>query len=131
LIGGSRFAWSPNVSVTPVGGQIWLVLQRRPYVIECVATGAHIRIGPARFLILKKLDAKSWQLENTATGEWCRFAEQDLLDRFARHELMFDCNIGDGQPGGNATYHLDRSLSGYPLELVAVGQMPRAVSQGN
>lgn len=81
--------------------------------------GAHVKIGPARFLILKKLDASSWQLENTATGEWCRFTEADLLDRFARHELMFDCNIEDGQAGnGNAISQLDCSLSGYPPKLV-------------
>ena len=91
--------------------------------LNALRRGAHVRIGPARFLILKKLDANSWQLENTATGEWCRFTEEDLLDRFARHELMFDCNIEDGQAShGNATSQLDRSLSVYPPELVRVAQ---------
>ena len=78
-------------------------------------------MGPARFRILKKLNGISWQLENTATGEWCKFAEEDLLDRFARHELMFDGSIENRQADNGAS-HLDRSLSGYPPELVAVVQ---------
>jgi len=45
--------------------------------LNALRRGARVRIGPARFLILKKLDANSWQLENTATGEWCRFSEED------------------------------------------------------
>jgi putative transposase len=91
--------------------------------LNALRRGAHVRIGPTRFLILKKLDATSWQLENTATGEWCRFSEEDLLDRFARHELVFDGNIGDAQAGnGSATPQLDRSLSDYPPELVRAVQ---------
>jgi hypothetical protein len=43
------------------------------------------------------LDRTSWQLENTATGEWCRFAEQDLPDRFASHGLVFECPIQNGE----------------------------------
>jgi len=72
-------------------------------------------------LILKKLDATSWQLENTATGEWCRFAEEDLLDRFTRHELMFDGGIENRQADKGAP-HLNRSLLGYPPELIAAVQ---------
>ena len=91
--------------------------------LNALRRGAHVRIGPARFLILKKLDGNNWQLENAATGEWCRFTEEVLLDRFVRHELMFDCNIEDGQAGnGNATSQLDRSLSVYPPELILVVQ---------
>ena len=87
--------------------------------LNMLRRGAYVRIGPARFLILKKLDGISWQLENTATGEWCKFAEEDLLDRFARHELMFDDSIDQADNGAS---HLDRSLSGYRPELVAVVQ---------
>jgi putative transposase len=91
--------------------------------LNALRRGAHVTIGPARFLILKKLDANSWQLENTATGEWGRFTEENLLDRFARHELTFDCNIEDGQAShGDATSQLDRSLSVYPPELVRIVQ---------
>lgn len=89
--------------------------------LNMLRRGAHVRMGPARFLILKKLDGTSWQLENTATGEWCRFAEEDLLDRFARHELMFDGSI-ESRQSDNGTSHLDRSLSGCPPELIAVVQ---------
>ncbi len=89
--------------------------------LNMLRRGAHVRIGSARFLILKKLDGTSWQLENTATGEWCRFAEEDLLDRFARHELVFDGGTENRQVG-NGTSHLDGSLSGYPPELLAVVQ---------
>jgi hypothetical protein len=89
--------------------------------LNMLRRGAHVRIGPARYLILKKLDGTSWQLENTATGEWCRFAEEDLLDRFTRHELMFDGSIENRQ-ADKGTPHLDRSLLGYPPELIAVVQ---------
>ncbi|HYM74864.1 MAG TPA: Mu transposase C-terminal domain-containing protein [Candidatus Dormibacteraeota bacterium] len=90
-------------------------------LLNALRRGAHVKIGAARFLILKKLDVSIWQLENTATGEWCRFTEEDLLDRFARHELTFDCNVADGR-ADSGTSKLDRSLSAYPQELVAVVQ---------
>ena len=89
--------------------------------LNMLRRGAHVRIGPARYLILKKLDATSWQLENTATGEWCRFAEEDLLDRFTRHELMFDGGIENRQ-ADKGTPHLNRSLLGYPPELITAVQ---------
>lgn len=89
--------------------------------LNMLRRGAHVRMGPARFLILKKLDGTSWQLENTATGEWRRFPEEDLLDRFVRHELVFDGGIENRQ-AGNGTSHLDRSLSGYPPELITAVQ---------
>lgn len=89
--------------------------------LNMLRRGAHVRIGPASYLILKKLDATSWQLENTATGEWCRFAEEDLLDRFTRHELMFDGGIENRQADKGGP-HLNRSLLGYPPELIAAVQ---------
>ena len=51
--------------------------------------GQHIKIETASYLILQKLSNRRWQLQNTATGEWCAFAEDDLLDRFVRNELSF------------------------------------------
>jgi putative transposase len=85
--------------------------------------GAHVTIGPGRFLILKKIEANCWQLENTTTGEWCKFTEEDLLDRFARHELQFDRN-SEGNPAGNVNdaCALRRNLFDYPPELVAIVQ---------
>ena len=66
--------------------------------LNMLRRGAHVRMGPARFLILKRLDGTIWQLENTVTGEWSRFAEEDLLDRFARHELMFEAALRAANP---------------------------------
>ena len=51
--------------------------------------GQHIKIETTSYLILQKLSNRRWQLQNTATGEWCAFAEDDLLDRFVRNELSF------------------------------------------
>ena len=51
--------------------------------------GQHIKIETTSYLILQKLSNRRWQLQNTATGEWCAFAEDDLLDRFVRNELCF------------------------------------------
>jgi putative transposase len=91
--------------------------------LNTLRRGARVRIGPARFVILSKLDANTWQLENAATGEWCRFTEEDLLDRFARHDLVFDCNIEGGQVGnGNASSRVDTTLSGCPPERIAIVQ---------
>jgi putative transposase len=83
--------------------------------------GVHVRIGPATFVILKKLDGASWQLENTATGEWSRFTEEDLLDRFARHELIFE-RPTENRGTATDTAYVDRGLSGCPVELVAAAQ---------
>jgi len=49
--------------------------------------GQLVKIGATSFLVLQKLPNCRWQLQNTATGEWCAFAEDELLDSFARNEL--------------------------------------------
>ena len=54
--------------------------------LNALRQGSHIKIGPARFLILQKLSDNNWQLQNTATGEWCKLSEDELLDRFTRNE---------------------------------------------
>ena len=90
------------------------------------------RSGRRGFVILQKLSDNSWQLQNTATGEWCKFTEDDLLDRFTRNELVFDRSVGD-QPSGDhrSSAQLDHALSAYPLELVAIAQNRVAVSEGD
>jgi putative transposase len=57
--------------------------------LNTLRKGQRIKIGAAKFLVLQKLPDCRWQLQNTATGEWCAFAEDDLLDRFVRNELSF------------------------------------------
>ena len=57
--------------------------------LNALRKGQHVKIGAAKFLVLQKLPNCRWQLLNTVTGEWCAFAEDDLLDRFARNELSF------------------------------------------
>ena len=89
--------------------------------LNALRQGSHVKIGPARFLILQKLSENSWQLQNPATGEWCKFTEDELLDRFTHNELAFDRNTEDS---GNhhSSAQLNRALSTYPLELVAIAQ---------
>ena len=67
-----------------------------------------------------------WQLalRNNESGEWCTFAEEDLLERFTRNELTFDPCADDLyiSPTLRARANLDRALASYPAELVALAQ---------
>lgn len=89
--------------------------------LHALRTGQHVRIGPSEFVISQRLAGGHWQLQNTATGEWCRFGEDELLDRFARNELSFVLGGGRQPP---LTDQLDRTLqsnlSAYPPEMVAL-----------
>ena len=53
-----------------------------------------------------------WQLENTATGEWCMFAEDDLLDQFTRNELSFDATSRIARPTWQC--HAPNSTGAFP-----------------
>ncbi len=91
--------------------------------LNALRQGIHIKIGPTRFLILQKLADNNWQLQNTETGEWCRFTEDELLDQFARNELVFDRSTPDQHSGDqDGSVRLDRALPGYPPEVVAIAQ---------
>src|SRR2546426_9939518 len=87
--------------------------------------GCCLRIGAAKFFIRKKLNEVQWQLQNATTGEWCTFAEQDLLDQFTRNELMFDSSADNPQTSANdkAAASLARDLSSYPSDLIHSAQM--------
>lgn len=87
--------------------------------LNALRKGNHVRIGPTRFLILQRLGDNRWQLENTATGEWCMFTEDELLDRFTRNDLTFE-RTGPRSDGGAAVR--DRDLASYPPELVALAK---------
>jgi len=78
---------------------------------------AVVLIRSAQFAIQKKLDPERWQLENAVTGEWCVFTEHDLLDLFARNELVFVNNDTKQGNGSEA-----RSLTGYSPDLIAAAQ---------
>ena len=91
--------------------------------LNALRQGIHIKIGPTRFLILQKLADNNWQLQNTETGEWCRFTEDELLDQFARNELVFDRSTPDQHSGDHdGSVQLDRALTTYPPEVVAIAQ---------
>lgn len=91
--------------------------------LNALRQGSHVKIGPARFLILQKLSDNHWRLQNTATGEWCKFTEVELLDQFAHNELVFDRNTEDQHSGNHhSSAQLDRALSTYPHELVVIAQ---------
>jgi len=91
---------------------------------QALRPGQHVKIGPARFLILQRLSCGSWRFRNTDTGEWCTFPEDDLLDRFTRNELTFDLDADNHHPSEavKATANLGRNLTSYPAELVALAQ---------
>lgn len=92
--------------------------------VHALRKGHHVKIGATKFLILQRLSEKKWQLQDVATGEWCTFTEDELLDRFACNELSFD----PGADERHASYahkvaaHVGRALSTYPPELVAVAE---------
>ncbi len=91
--------------------------------LNALRKGSHVTIGPTRFLILQKVSDNSWQLQNTTTGEWCKFTEDELLDQFSRNELVFDRDTGDRHSGNHhGSTHLDRVLSTYPPHLVMIAQ---------
>jgi len=57
--------------------------------LHALRMGHHVRMGPSEFVISQRLTERSWQLQNLATGEWCTFQEDDLLERFVKDELSF------------------------------------------
>ena len=64
-----------------------------------------------------------WQLQNIATGEWCTFNEDELLDRFAKNELSFLARVEGPHPSTDRLdVKLTRDLSTYPPELVALAR---------
>jgi len=87
--------------------------------------GCGLRIGTAKFCVRKKVGEGQWQLENVDTGEWCTFAEQDLLDRFTRHELTFEGNSDCQQASviDKAAANLARDLASYAPDLIHLAQM--------
>jgi hypothetical protein len=83
--------------------------------------GHHVRIGASEFVILQRISERAWQLQNVATGEWCAFTDDDLLERFARSELSFVGMFeGPCLSADHASSRLTRSLSTYPTELQAI-----------
>ena len=91
--------------------------------LHALRKGHHVRIGPSEFVILQPLTECRWQLQNIATGEWCTFNEDDLLDRFAKNELSFVTRVeGPHPPADRLDVKLTRDLSTYPPELVALAR---------
>jgi putative transposase len=91
--------------------------------LHALRKGHHVRIGPTEFVISQRLTECSWQLQNIATGEWCTFNEDELLDRFTNNELSFVRGI-EGPRLSTHRYDimLNRDLSTYPPELVALAR---------
>jgi putative transposase len=86
--------------------------------------GQTIKIGLVSFLILQRLSCGSWRVRNNESGEWCTFAEEDLLERFTRNELTFDPCTDDlyASTALRARANLDCALASYPAELIALAQ---------
>ena len=92
--------------------------------LTALSKGRHVKLGVTEFVLLQRRSDNRWQLQNSATGEWCTFTEDELLDRFARNELSFCPNGDDGHASFNekAGANLDRALSTYQPELDALAQ---------
>jgi putative transposase len=86
--------------------------------------GQKVQIGTTEFLILRRLPERKWQLENTASGEWCTFVEDELLDHFAGGELSFIATPPDSQiTTDKLSQKLRRDLSAYPPKLIELAQV--------
>ena len=80
-------------------------------------------MGVSEFVILQRLPEAQWQLQNTATGEWCTFSEAHLLDRFAHSELSFMIRADESGPlTDRLAIDLARDLSFDSPELVALAR---------
>jgi putative transposase len=90
--------------------------------LNALRKGQRIKAGASEFQILQRLPDSRWQLQNSATGEWCTFTEDDLLDRFARSELSFIAAAEAGGIAGGLAAKIARDLAAYPPELVALGR---------
>src|SRR5437868_3328817 len=85
--------------------------------------GVRLKMGVNEFVILRRLPEAHWQLQNTATGEWCTFSETDLLDRFAHRELSFMIRADEsGSLTDRLAINLARDLSLHSPELVALAR---------
>jgi putative transposase len=91
--------------------------------LNVLRRGCHVKIGATNFVILRRLNESRWQLENTATGEWCAVLEDDLLDRFVHNELSFNLSAdGHAFSVETAVAKPARDLTTYPSELVMLAQ---------
>ena len=92
--------------------------------LHALRKGHRVKVGASEFLMLQRLTGDKWQLQNTATGEWCTFTEDDLLDRFTRNEMAFDVNA-DGRCASSTDRLAEKltcDLSTYSPELVALAR---------
>src|SRR3974390_2494565 len=89
--------------------------------LHALRKGHHVRIGPNEFVISQRLAERAWQLQNVATGEWCTFNEEELLNRFVKNELSFVVGVDAHRLSSERLdLKLKRDLSTYPPELVAL-----------
>jgi hypothetical protein len=91
--------------------------------LNALRKGQHVDIGGSKFLVLQKLPNCRWHLQNSPTGEWCTFTEDELLDRFARNELSFIAGDRVNSPTDTVAARVNRHPSPYPPpELVALAR---------
>jgi putative transposase len=81
--------------------------------------GKRLRLDKTEFLILRKVSDNKWQLQNTATGQWCAFSEDELLDSYTRGDLAF---VEESGSAGAKLGEVTLDLSRYAPELVALAK---------
>jgi len=87
--------------------------------LHALRRGQQVHVAGSEFLLLQRLTEERWQLQDTVTGEYHTFAEDDLLDRFAQNEMSFDQDdAAHTSPTGRLAVSLTRDLSGYAADLI-------------
>ena len=89
--------------------------------LHALRNGHRVKIGTAVLMITQRLAGGAWQLQNTVTGEWCTFNEDDLLDQFVAGELSFVAAVDQGTSQKNGLPEkLTRDLSAYSPDLLTL-----------
>ena len=89
--------------------------------LHALRVGHRVKIGTVVLVITQRLPEGTWQLQNTVTGEWHTFNEDDLLDQFTAGELSFVAAVDQGTgPKNRLEEKLTRDLSAYPPDLLAL-----------
>jgi putative transposase len=87
--------------------------------LHALRRGQQVHVAGSEFLLLQRLTEERWQLQDTVTGEYHTFAEDDLLDRFAQNEMSFNQDAAaHTSPTGRLAVSLTRDLSSYAADLI-------------
>ena len=99
---------------------------RRPDVAACIEDGASSEDWRSRFLDCATAPRRCLAVQNTVTGEWRTFDENDLLDQFATNDLSFIVAVNEAI--SSTSKYLKSSLETFLSILQNWSIWPRAAS---